>query len=113
MAALGVFGVIAYLVSQRTREIGIRIALGARLRHIRQDVLGEGAMVASIGIVLGLGASAALVGLIRSLLFGVKPFDPLSFAVVGALVAAVTILACLMPAHRASRVDPVAALRSE
>lgn len=113
LAAVGLYGVIAFAVAQRTRELGVRMALGARAGQIVAAVLGEGALLAVGGIVLGLIAAVAMSRVLGSLLFGVSPTDPPTLAAVAVGLAAVTLLACWIPARRASRVDPVVALRTE
>ncbi|HWW74494.1 MAG TPA: FtsX-like permease family protein, partial [Pyrinomonadaceae bacterium] len=104
---------ISYSVAQRTREIGVRVALGARPRDVLRLVLGRGLALAGLGIALGLAGGLALTRVISSLLFGVGARDPLTFATVAALLAAVALLACLAPARRATKVDPMVALRYE
>jgi predicted permease len=111
MAALGLYGVLAYLVGQSSREIGIRMALGARAGEVASAVVRRGAAMAGLGIVIGLVSAWALAGLLRQMLFGVEPQDPLTLAIVAALLLAVTLLASWLPARRAARVDPVVALR--
>ena len=113
LAAIGLYGVIAYTVSQRTREMGIRIALGARPVSVIRLVLAQGLGVTCIGVILGLASAAAATRLIRNLLFGVGPLDPGTFAVVGVLLGVVALVAAYVPARRVSRVDPVIALRAE
>ena len=113
LAAIGTYGLIAYAVAQRTREIGIRMALGARPRMIVGEILGRGMKLAGLGVCLGIIGALALTRLIRGLLAGVTANDPLSFALSVALLIAGAALACVLPARRASRVDPVVALRSE
>lgn len=113
LAMVGVFGVLSFLVAQRTSEIGIRIALGAQRDQVLRLVLFNGLQPALYGLVLGLAASAGLVRLIQSMLFGTNPFDPAVFAAVAATLLAVAALACLIPAWRASRLDPMQALRTE
>ena len=110
---VGIYGVISYCVSQRTREIGIRIALGAQRREMLRLVLGEGLVVIVIGLAIGLGASLALTRFLSGLLFGVSPTDPVTFAGVAALLALVALVACYVPARRAMRVDPMVAVRHE
>ncbi len=113
LAAVGLFGVLSYIVSQRTGEIGIRIALGAQREHVMRLMLADGLRPAIIGLVLGLAASAAVTRLIRSLLYGTQPLDPIVFVIVTFALLAVAAVACLVPAWRASRLDPVEALRTE
>jgi ABC-type antimicrobial peptide transport system permease subunit len=113
VAAVGLYGVIAYNVAQRTQELGVRMALGARGANVRRLVLGEGVRYAAAGIVLG-GAIALLAGRwVAPLLFGVSPRDPLVFGSVVAAVLGVAVLASLIPAIRASHVDPATALRHD
>jgi len=113
LAAVGVFSVVAYSVSQRTREIGIRMALGAQPGDVTRLVLKEGMIPVGIGIGLGLGAGLALAKLVASLLYGVGATDPITFVSVTLLLAAVAFLACYVPARRATKVDPLATLRCE
>jgi putative ABC transport system permease protein len=113
LAAAGLYGVIAYLVAQRTREIGIRVALGAQNSDVLRLMMRHGASLTAAGIVVGLLGSVALTRLLESLLFGVSARDPLTFAAVAALLGAVALLATWVPARRATRVDPMIALRSE
>jgi len=113
LAAVGVYGVMAYTVSQRTRELGIRLALGARAASVRRLVLGRGLAMAAAGIGLGLGGAFALTRLLASQLFDVSPTDPAIIAAAAATLALVSAVACLVPAVRATKVDPVIALRSE
>ena len=113
LASIGIFGVVSYAVAQRTREMGIRIALGASRERVLRMVLGNAMRLALIGVGLGLAASFALSRTLATLLFDLSPTDPLTFAAVGAGLTAVALLASWLPAARATRVDPVVALRAE
>jgi putative ABC transport system permease protein len=113
LAAVGIYGVIAYSVTQRTQEIGIRLALGAQRSDVLRMVVGQAAMLAVAGVVIGALGAAFLTRLMADLLFGVKPFDPLTFGVVAAGLTGVALLASYVPGRRATRVDPVIALRAE
>jgi putative ABC transport system permease protein len=113
MAAVGLYGVISYSVTQRRQEIGIRVALGARLADVTRLVLGQGATLATFGVVLGLVAAAFGGRLVAGMLFGVDARDPLVFASVSALLGAVALAASYGPARRAAGVDPVEVLRGE
>lgn len=113
LAAIGLYGVISYAVTQRTREIGIRIALGARPARVQRMVVLEGVRMTAVGLAVGLASALALSRLLASLLFGITPRDPATYAAVATLLATVTLLACWIPARRAARVDPLAAIRTE
>ena len=113
LSAIGIYGVLSYVVSRRTREIGIRVAIGAARGDVLQMVLGSGVSLALAGIALGLVLAFGVTRLLRGLLHGVTPADPATFAAVAALLTVVAALASLVPAWRASRVDPVVALKSE
>ena len=113
LAAVGVYGVISYSVSQRTREIGVRVALGAQRTNVLQLIVGHGALLAASGIVVGLAGALGVTRFLRSMLYGVSPFDPVSFVAVTAALSAIAFLASYLPARRAARVDPVEALRAE
>ncbi|HSB74676.1 MAG TPA: ABC transporter permease [Terriglobales bacterium] len=113
LSAIGLYGVLAYMVSRRTQEIGVRMALGAQAGNVLRMVLREGVMAAGAGLVLGLVGALLLARLMSSLLFGVRADDPLTFSVVVALIAAIAMFASYVPARRASKVDPMAALRYE
>ena len=113
LAAVGIYGLIGYSVAQRTREIGIRVALGAQARQVMLPVLLQGLVLALIGIAVGLVASAAAVRVLSKFLFGIQPWDPLTYALVSALLLIVAMMASFIPSRRALRVDPIAALRAE
>jgi putative ABC transport system permease protein len=113
LAVSGIYGVISHAVTQRTHEIGIRMALGAARRDVFQLVLGEGGKLAVMGVAIGIIASYILTQFLRTLLFGITPTDPLTFAAVALLLLLTALLACYFPARRASRVDPMEALRTE
>jgi len=113
LAAIGLYGVIAYNAAQRTREIGVRIALGAESRQILTMITAQGARLAVVGIVLGLAGAAVLIRLLRTMFFSASPLDLPVFAAVSLLLAVVAVAASYIPARRAARVDPIVALRSE
>ena len=113
LAAAGIYGVMAHLVSLRTPEIGVRLALGAKPWSVMRQILGEGAMQAGIGLAIGLVGSLAVMRGLRTILFGIEPTDPLTLMSVGGSLMLVALLAVTVPALRAMRVDPVSALRSQ
>ncbi|HKG91229.1 MAG TPA: ADOP family duplicated permease, partial [Gemmatimonadaceae bacterium] len=113
LAALGIYGVVAYAVTERTREIGVRVALGAMRRDVLRMVLGQGLRLATIGVTIGLTLAMAAAGALRSLLFGLSAYDSLTLAGASLTLVAVALLATLVPARRAAKVDPMVALRSE
>jgi predicted permease len=113
LAAVGLYGVLSYLTTQRTAEIGLRIAVGAQRSQLLRLVLFEGLRPALIGLIFGVAASALATQLLRSMLYGTQPLDPAAFAGAAAMLMAVAVLACLIPAWRASRIDPIQALRTE
>ncbi|MBI4664179.1 MAG: ABC transporter permease [Verrucomicrobia bacterium] len=113
LAVIGLYGVMSYLVTQRTKEIGIRVALGAQRRHVLGLVLKRGLLLVSLGLALGLAGALASTRLMSGLLFGITPTDPATFVSVALLLAAIALLACYLPARRATQVDPIVALRYE
>jgi ABC-type antimicrobial peptide transport system permease subunit len=113
LAAIGTYGVLSYMVARQRREIGIRMALGAERAVVLRAVMGYGLELACLGIVAGLAAALVLTRLMETLLFAVRPNDPATLAGVAALIAAVAVAASLIPALRATRVDPLVALRDE
>ena len=112
LAAAGIYGVMSHLVSLRTPEIGVRLTLGAKPASVMRQVLGEGAMQAGIGLVIGLAGSLAVMRGLRTILFGIEPTDPITLVSVGVSLMVVALLAVAVPAWRAMRVDPVTALRA-
>ena len=113
LAAVGLFGVLSYIAAQRTSEIGIRLALGAPRQQVMQLMLMDGMGPAFLGLILGLAVSVEAARLLRAMLYETRPLDPLVFVGVSATILVVAALACVVPAWRASRVDPVQALRTE
>jgi ABC-type antimicrobial peptide transport system permease subunit len=113
LAALGVHGVMALVIAERTREIGVRVALGAAPWHVVRLVVGSGLRVAGAGAAVGLLASLGLTPMMARQLFGIGPLDPLTLAAIPLLLLAVALVACLVPARRAIRVDPVTVLRAD
>ncbi len=113
LAAVGIFGVMSFMVSSRTRETGVRLALGAERRDIFKLMIGRGMVLVLIGMAVGLVAALALSRMIESLLFGITPSDPLTLSAVCLVLIGVALLACYLPARRAARIEPVEALRHE
>jgi putative ABC transport system permease protein len=113
LAAIGIYGVLSYLVSRRTHEIGIRIAVGADRTQVLMMVLKQGVTLAAAGIVTGIAAALLLTRLMQSLLYQVRPTDPVTFIVVAAVLVVVALIASALPAFRATRVSPLIALRTE
>jgi putative ABC transport system permease protein len=113
LAIIGIYGVVSYGVSRRTREIGVRIALGANRPQVLRMVVGSGMESVVVGLLLGTVAALALTRLIGTLLYGVTPSDPLTYGAAALTLAATALLACLMPALRAARIDPAVTLRNE
>jgi putative ABC transport system permease protein len=113
LAAIGLYGLLSYSVAQRTREIGVRMALGAPRRGILALVLGQGAVLGSVGVVAGLAGAFGVTRYLSSLLFGITPLDPATFVAVALVFAGVALFASYVPARRATGVDPLVALRSE
>ncbi|HET7371735.1 MAG TPA: FtsX-like permease family protein, partial [Gemmatimonadaceae bacterium] len=113
LGALGIYGVLSYVVMQRTREIGVRMALGAKTRDVLAMFVGRGLRLAAVGVALGLVAALLLTRLMQGVLYGIAPTDPATFASVGVGLLAVAALASWLPARRAARVDPLVALRAE
>jgi putative ABC transport system permease protein len=113
LAAIGIYSVLSYSVRQRVPEIGIRLALGARMTDVLRMVVIEGMKPTLFGVAIGMAAALAMGRLVASMIFQVKPSDPATFLAVAALLAFIALLACIIPAYRASKVDPVIALRNE
>jgi putative ABC transport system permease protein len=113
LAAVGLYGVVAYSVSQRTQEIGLRMAIGAQRGDVLRLVVGGGMKLVLAGLAIGLAGALALSRIVATMLFEVTPFDPPSYATTSALLLVVAALACYIPARRAMRVDPIVALRDE
>jgi len=113
LGVVGIYGVISYSVSQRTREIGIRMALGAEQRELKQMFIRHGLLLAGIGVVCGLAAAITLSRLMTSLLFEVNPLDPITYIVVSATLVMAAVAASYLPARKAATVDPMTALRAE
>ena len=113
LGVIGIYGVISYAVSQRRREIGIRLALGAQQGELRRMFVRHGLSLAGIGVAIGLAAAIGLMRLMKSLLFGISPLDPFTYAAVPVVLVAAAVLASYLPARRASAVDPVEALKAE
>ncbi|PYR42815.1 MAG: hypothetical protein DMF95_27475 [Acidobacteria bacterium] len=113
LAAVGIFGVLAFSVGQRAREFGIRVALGARTRDVVRLVLGGALEMTAAGVAIGLAAAAGLTRFLGTLLFAVKPTDPVTFVVTAGVLATAALVACALPAWRATRVDPAVTLRQE
>jgi len=113
LAAIGLYGVVAYSVNQRTQEIGVRMAIGAQRGDVFRLIVGGGMKLAVIGVILGLAGALAAARVVETMLFGVTPFDPASYGTTAGVLLAVAALACYMPARRAMQVDPLAALRQE
>jgi putative ABC transport system permease protein len=112
LAAVGIYGVMSYAVSQRAHELGIRIALGAARRDVWQLVVGQGMLLTGIGLGIGVVLAALATRVVRSLLFGVGPTDAVTYGMVAGVLASVALVACYVPARRAARVDPMDALRA-
>src|SRR5262249_24444893 len=113
LGLIGIYGVISYAVSQRKREIGIRLALGAQQSELKRLFVLKGLALAGIGVAIGLGAAAGLTRLMKSLLFGISAVDPITYTSVALILAAAAVLASYLPARRAASVDPAEALRAE
>jgi ABC-type antimicrobial peptide transport system permease subunit len=113
LAAIGTYGILSYMVTERQREIGIRMALGADNGQVMRMIMGQGLAIAAIGILIGIAGAYALSRLTASLLYGVSPSDPLTFVTVAGVITIVAAAACLVPTRRAMRVDPLEAIRAD
>jgi putative ABC transport system permease protein len=113
LSAVGIYGVMAYTVAQRSREIGVRLALGANTRNILSTVLSHGVIQIIVGLALGLGGALALTGVLKSMLVRITPADPLTFSAVAVVLTGAAMMACWIPARRALRMDPAVVLRYE
>ena len=113
LALVGIYSVISFSVSERTREIGIRMALGAKRGDVLRMILGQGMRVSAVGIAMGLAIALGLTRLLRTLLFEVSATDPITFVLVAMMMSLIALMACYLPARRATRVDPLVALRDE
>jgi putative ABC transport system permease protein len=113
LGVVGLYGVLSYVVAQRTREIGVRMALGATVGAVRRQVVSQGTRVVLVGVIIGIGAAVMSTRLLGTLLFGVKAVDPVVFAAMSVMMIGMGVLASYMPARRASNVDPIVALRSD
>jgi ABC-type antimicrobial peptide transport system permease subunit len=111
LASIGIYGVVSYIAGQRTHEIGLRMALGAQSSHVLKIVLGQGARLALVSVVIGLAAAAGLTRLMTTILYGVNATDPLTFSAVAIVLMLVALVACYIPARRSMRIDPMVALR--
>jgi ABC-type antimicrobial peptide transport system permease subunit len=113
LGIIGIYGVVAYTVAQRRREVGIRLALGADAASVRGMILRQGLILSATGCLVGLAGATALARLMKSLLFGVTPLDPMTYAVMPVVLLSAAVVACYFPARRAAAVDPVETLRAE
>jgi ABC-type antimicrobial peptide transport system permease subunit len=113
LGTVGLYGVLSYVVAERTREIGVRMALGATSTQVRRMVVAQGSRVVAVGIAIGVLAALAATRALGSLLFGVAPMDPATFAAMSAVMIVIGLLASYLPARRASSIDPIESLRSE